>query len=470
VSITAIGSLASGSNKSGGTTDLALTPARNVAAGRFLVAFIFLDSVFSVFDPNNGEFAVYVTDSAGNLWSNIAAEVNKAAFFNSGTQGTIAVCQLQNALTTSDTITAHGAFLGTLIAKAMSVEEFDLGAGMRWARHHQAWSGHDDRGVDPNDLSIDLEASIEWLVLHVLANEGPSTDSFTWDSDYTQIVTAGTTGGADDSNVTVLGGYRIATLSSDSVEVTNTTSSTRDSVQTMAGICAVPALTFPQSGILDDFNRANEFPIDGGVWDTSGRTAFGSAEGSLVSNQGTGGGGSFFDAFYDDCVEVFATYSAVGGTDEWANLHIHASGDASLATMFGVASAAWVTNLRGGTGDVIYFAPTSGNQGDPITGYCLAFVPASAGEKWGIQRTQGPTGIGWVNHLWVDTGSGWFELAAIADTTVSPTTGGELAYGAINGNPRIDDFGGGKVPCSIWPQEFIRRPWRYKARDIDRQL
>lgn len=456
--ITAVGSLVAASDKDPATATLTVTPARDVAVGALLVAWIAWDSVFSVFDPNDGEFAVYVDDSVGNHWCNIACGVDRQGFFATGCQGTLAVCQLRNALTTADSITVHGAFAGTLIAKAVSIEEFDLGSGMRWCRHGGAWTIVEDRGTDPSDVSVDAGVSQEWLILHCLANEGPSTDSFTDDSDYTPITAAGTTGGAADSNVTVRGGYRITTLQTDTVTTTNLTS-VRDVIQVWAAICAVKPKPFSVTTIIDDANRADESPVDGGIWDTSGPTAFGASLGHLVSNKLAGGGGSFTLATYENCVDVFATYSVVGGTDQWANLHLFGAGNAATATMSGSGSAAWVTNLRGNTFDAIYFNRSSGNQGDPVSQELLAFIPASNGVKWGIQRTRGNAGVGgWVNHLWVDVGSGWQEVAALY-VHGATATAGALAFGVNTSGASIDDFGGGKFPCGtrFLPQIYRRQ-------------
>lgn len=445
MAITSIGSLCSGSNKSSGTTQLSLTPGRNVAAGRLLVAYIAWDSVFSVFQPNDGEFSVYVTDSADNHWCNIGAGTDQQAFFNSGAIVILAATQLRNALTTSDTITANGFFLGTLIAKAMSIEEFDLGTGMRWCRSGVEWSTVITNNADPGSVTHTPNRTREWLYVHALGNEGPSTDSFTWDADYTEITSAGTTGGGDDSNITILGGYRITTLSSDTVDVTNDTSSTRDCTQTMCAITAIePTPDFPTTPILDDFNRANEFPMDGGLWNTTD-TAFGSAQLTLDSNQARGGGGSFFDQFMEACVEVYATFSDVSG---WANLHVHAGGNASLANMVGEGSAAWEVSIFGNTGlDAIVFSNSSGNQGAPVSGSLWAFILAVDGHKWGIQRTLDPQfSTDYVNHLWVDVGSGWEEVAALYH--VAPTfNDGNLALGILDSGGRVDDFGGGQTLC-----------------------
>lgn len=88
---------------------------------------------------------------------------------------------------------------------------------------------------DPNAISLASMRSDAYLLIHAIASEGPSTDAFTQDSDYTTIVAAGTNaGGAPDADMTVRGGFRIATLTGDTVDVA--VANTRDYVQVLAAV------------------------------------------------------------------------------------------------------------------------------------------------------------------------------------------------------------------------------------------
>jgi hypothetical protein len=268
VAFSAVGSLGTNSSKTVGTT-LAITCARSVAAGRILVVWAMWDTG-STLHPN-------ITDSKGNIYTMIG--------WNShGSVGLTALyaCQVQVALTNTDTITLTGS---NLAAKAMSVEEYaGSGVPVRWARILQC-ATNVNLGSDPSSISLSSLDSQEYLLLHLLGAEAPSTDAYTWDADYTQITQAGTTGGVADTNVTILGGYRIATLTDDTVDVTSDTAD-RDYLQMFTALCeCTPYPTFPNTPLLDDFNRADEDPLSqSGEWETGTCKAGGNRDLRVASN------------------------------------------------------------------------------------------------------------------------------------------------------------------------------------------
>ena len=113
------------------------------------------------------------------------------------------------------------------------------------------------RATCPN-LTLSSLPSQAYLFLHILGVEGPDTDAYTWDADYTQITTTGTTGGTDTDNVHIRGGYRIATLTGDTVGITSTTAD-RDLVHGLFALGEVTlTATFPEYDLLDDFDRSDE--------------------------------------------------------------------------------------------------------------------------------------------------------------------------------------------------------------------
>lgn len=94
--------------------------------------------------------------------------------------------------------------------------------------------------VNDNTVAIGIDtflagefSAIDGLFLHVLGAEGANTDAYTWDADYTQFDGNGTTGAGAASNIHVRGGFRIANLATDTVDVTSTTGD-RDYAQVMA--------------------------------------------------------------------------------------------------------------------------------------------------------------------------------------------------------------------------------------------
>lgn len=443
MSISALGSLGTAHVKSAGA-DQTFSPSRTVPAGRLIVLWVARDSIFNVFLPTHGENFFSCFDSVGNLYSNVGAVTDRQGANATGAFTGIWVCQLAHDLTTSDTITITDGGVTACIAKALSVEEFDLGDGMRWAQNQTGWSSsiREDRNLDPGSVGVDLRFTAEWLVVHALGNEGPSTDSFTWDSSWTQVASDGTTGGAADSNITIRGGYKIATTNGETIDVANNTA-TRDVTQVMIGICAIKETPFPTTPILDNFNRANEDPLSGGGnWDTS-VWAFGSDGLAVVSNQAQGGGGSFWDDVWEGCAEVYATIAHYGGEPQ---MHLFAIGNSATATLEGVGLD-WPTNSG-----LLYFTK-SGLQGGASGTNIVVSAIGSDGTKIGIKRTKpGTASAKGENRLFLDRGSGWEEVAAyVFSGADAGYLSGRAAIGATNGTPKFDDFGGGEVQCFASP-------------------
>lgn len=449
MAITPIGSLGTANIKVA-AADLTFSPSRNVAAGRFVAIWVAWDSIFNIFLPTHGENFFSCYDSVGNWYSNVGAVTDRQGPNATGAFTGLWVAQLSVPLTTGDTIIVTDGGVGASFAKAMSVEEFDLGAGMRWAQNQDGWGGatQEVHNTQPSSVGVNLHFTQTWLVLHALGNEGPSTDSFTWDGAWTQITTSGTTGGSADSNITILGGYKIATTNSESINVTNNTAS-RDVTQVMIGICATPETTFPTTPILDDFNRADEDPLSGGGnWLTTS-TAFGSDWMAVSANQAVGGGGSFWDDVWEGCAEVYCTIADYGGEPQ---MHLFARGSAATATMQGVGLS-WPTSSG-----LLYFTK-SGLQGGASGTNIVVSAIAADGVKIGIKRTKSTTAaIHGENRLWVDRGGSWEEIAAYFFSGAPPEyLVGRAALACATSVPRFDDFGGGQVDCFARGRQQIYR-------------
>lgn len=73
-------------------------------------------------------------------------------------------------------------------------------------------------------------------------------------------------------------------------------------------------------------------------------------------------------------------------------------------------------------------------------------------------------------ELWRTTDSSddtsWEQILTVPDTTYRDNMYGVLGCTGLEDG--WSEFGGGVL--NNWPQEFIRRPWRYEGRAIDRQL
>ena len=256
-------------------TTLALTPTGTLPVGALAVVYVASDPSGDITPPGSTNPRWKVTDSVGNVWVTLGMHCQ-----NSGDEAGagIFVCQLTTALTTSDTVTLTSKH--TMTAKAMSLVEFSIGEGKKWCVQ-VAPTVSNNTASDPASLTHTPGASgIEYLWLHALAGEGPNTDAYTWDADYTEITGDGTTGGSADTNMHVRGGWRIASTTADTVDVTSDTAD-RDYAQVLIAVREVDYDSeFPTiAPVLDDFDRANEDPL-GAIW---GAGVNGSGKPSLTS-------------------------------------------------------------------------------------------------------------------------------------------------------------------------------------------
>ena len=428
MSIASVGDLGTASSKTTGTT-LSMSPARSVAVDQLIAIWAMWDTG-STLHPNP-------SDSKGNIYT-------MAGWGSHGDIGLVAIylCKVQVALATLDTITLTGS---SLDAKAMSAWEFSFTSSeMRWAKNRK-WSDGDGSslGGDPPAVTFGVMDSQEYLLLHALGAEAPSTDTYTWDADYTQITPAGTTGGVDDSNVTILGGWRIATLTDDTIDVTSDTAD-RDYVQVYIAISEHdPINEFPTTGILDDFNRADEEPLDAGEWDTTLGAGSGSRKLRVVLNQsangttGTGFGGQWrIDELVSAEAEGYCTLaSAPNGGSEGVGVIIMGGGASSSANKSGISAfyQEFTSGAFPGFDNVRY--DIEGFTGPSPVAVCA--VTLADGDKLGIEVRDK------LSNLWLDLGSGWNWYGAIYRNTFA--SGGKIGLEIQGTDPRVDDFGGGDI-------------------------
>lgn len=457
--ITPIGSLCSGANRST-SKFVTLNPGRSVAAGRVLVAWCAGDSIFNVGIPSDGHNYYKLSDSVGNVWHCIGAITDPSGFFRAGALGVLAVCQVKHALATTDTITfvADAVEPGVAYSLAMSIEEFDF-HGERWCVQEYG-SSFNSLGVDPGNIGKAMAgATREILFLHLLAAEAPSTDSYTWDGSWTQIASAGTNTGTPTDDITVLGGYKLSTAMTEAIDVDSNTADRRYGQVVNAIFPVKPGGAFPTTPLLDNFNRADEDPIDNGTWDTT-RFAFGGANLAVVSNQAKKAGGSWWLAMMERCGEAYVEIPVFG---RGAHIHFYGQGDSGHGDndMEGTG-AAWADEAFGTVdGSVLRFG-LSGQLGRVGGQVAIGYVKGMDGYKIGLKRLL-PSGIGGVrvDHLYVDIGSGWEETAAWHLVSGGTVLVGQMALACETGSPtaQLDNFGGGETACGrrFRPDYYRRR-------------
>lgn len=446
-----VGSRGSMNEKSVNQTGV-ISPSATVSAGNLLGVWVAWQSHY-FFGPDGSQNLHHgCIDSVGNIYNTLVS------WYTPGGAGTyigLFMTEVTTAITTSDTITVT--FFGTGgQTKAISLWEFSKDPTKRWAYVRDQSNGAGAFPGDPPSVTLSsLPSGKEYLLLHVLGSQGPNTDSFTWDSDYTQITGDGTTGGADSSNITLRGGFRIATLTTDTVDVTSDTAD-RNCDNAIMAICEVEGEGFPRASVVDNFNRADEDPLDNGTWDTTKTPGFGTAKLKVATNvvamsSGTGEGSQ---QWIDEatgheaaCAEVFATLSTRGAM----NLYWLGTGDGGLATLDALcvgSNPESATNV----GSRMYQGD-AGNQGNIASGVVISsWFDMQSGDKVGGQW------ISPVLHLWLDDGSGWRWVSA--DYRTSAPTIRDQGFFAMSTQgdtaTRIDDFGFG-FGCLRAQQQIIRR-------------
>jgi hypothetical protein len=479
----ALGSLGSASEYNFSKYTLELSPSSDVPAGDLVVVWVAWTSHY-FFGPDGGQTPeLSCTDDAGNRYLQLFSTYGT---IGSSWQG-MYVSQLRNDLTTADTITLKHFGPG---AKAASIERFSLDPDRRWAFLRDNRPGTNQHaGTDPAALTISgLDASREYLLLHSLVSYGQAADGFSsWDSDYSQIVGDGTSGHGNGGGAPtpgdqqIRGGYRIVTgLSSDTVDVT-ASGTTRDTMQAIAALVSIEPdedfPDFPNTPLIDDFNRANEDPADGGIWDTVGvQPGFGSPRTRVVSNQnaesgspGAGSGSQWTLEFVEteeDAgeYEEYGTQAVVG---DLVMLFGNGNGSASTVDANGVGYRdSAMRALNGATvpiGATIFGSATfNGDLPTDIVG--IVWGANANGTKIGMQQL---TVELWTIHLFMDFGSGWEWVCAIAPAR-SPDFRAEGHWGVgFEGDvaTRLDDFGGG--PLEREAPQIIRRPPDPGGRRID---
>jgi ABC-type antimicrobial peptide transport system permease subunit len=181
---------------------------------------------------------------------------------------------------------------------------------------------------------------------------------------------------------------------------------------------------FPQTGILDDFNRADEGPPPSLSWasieETNGLV--------VLSNQlagdpaGSGGGIALWLAETDQDCEVY--FTVVTRPGESANVSLYARNNIS-------ASYELLISRSDVDGDYVELYAT----GDLLETY---FIDWQDGDSFGMQLV-GSTIVSYYRPV----GGNWDPLGTIVDA--SNLAGGYLAVSMYDNTARIDGFGGGDI-------------------------
>lgn len=476
---TSVGSLGAAAGPKTGNFYLPFSFSRDVDVGAVVVLWFGWDSVWSVFSPR--EDIIRVEDSVGNWWSRLGDRSAHSCFAQCGAMTSLFISQLKYPIPTGATITGavgYGGAPGLLECRVVSAWEFALPDGYGWAATGEGATVFEQGPGTGVSLTWTPGEVQEYLFLYGNAVEGPfDTDVYTDSAGFTPIDAAGTSGGVADSNVSLHGGWKIETNST--VTSSPTISPARDNTHVVVGVLPVfKSTTFPHTPIIDDFNRADESPLDGGIWVpgldeagpnesvTTGPSSPGTRVLQIISDEAAAGGAGLGDGAggqatviqYDcDDMEVYATYSVIPENAGGVHLFIHHRGATDDANASGWSLAFGLVGLQ--------FTPTDwwglrlgiqGNQGVPDGNTVWFEFPDRYGPQPGDVWRLGMQRFHKTNHLWIDTGAGWEWLAARRD--LGGNTSGRLGLAIWDSISRVDDFGGGPT-CFI-----VNMNWRYAQR------
>ena len=195
-----------------------------------------------------------ITDTGSNTYTKAVEFCNGNGSAQTG--GTISIWYsvLTTAISvdTFDALTVNFSNNTSRDAAAIAAGEFTKGAGTTISVAGSSTLATD--GADPGDITLGSLSSREYLWIWGLAAEGPNTDAYTYDADYTGIGTVGTTGGAAGSNIHLRHQYRIMTGTTDTVAISSDTAD-RDYAQALVAFYEVSSVAASKPFLQNRWNR-----------------------------------------------------------------------------------------------------------------------------------------------------------------------------------------------------------------------
>jgi hypothetical protein len=241
------GTLGSNQSKVANQTSIQMTTSAVAEADTLVVVFVAVDNNQTT-DGDEGA-VTSIVDSAGNTWVKIAEFCNGQGSAQAGATISVWKSVIATEIASGGTITANLSNSASRDATAISAWKFTKAASVTVEIGGTPATLATD-ALDPGAITLGSLASRAYLWIHGLAGEGPQTDAYTWDADYSQITGNGTTGSSAASNMHVRGGYRIFTGTTDTVDVTSTTAD-RDYAQILAALYEGSAVYHKSAAITE---------------------------------------------------------------------------------------------------------------------------------------------------------------------------------------------------------------------------
>ena len=201
-------------------------------------------------------------------------------------------------------------------------------------------------------------------------------------------------------------------------------------------------MLFPTTGILDNFNRADENPLsDGGNW--SGPIFPGDQRHQVLTNLAAGAG-AFPESYrsnttYGPDAECFFTIQTLPATGEYVSPWVRMQ--TPNTTGLDGYTVTW-TKLAGV--DSLQLFRIDNTVGTQLG--ATVSLEMGAGDRLGIEA------IGSVISVYVNQGSGWVQQISATDATYGAA--GNIGMDSSETTYRIDDFGGGTA-AAVTPQRTL---------------
>lgn len=210
-----------GANTKTAGTQVSGSPSGNIVVGA--VCFVgCITNNFGTSDGNTSEHSI--TDTDGNVWTKLHEYTNAEGAAAAGVTVSVFATKVTAQIDTTDSITLTCA--NSVTAKAICFWEASVAGGMTFQVAGTPQNGDVTANAIGPSMVISGLGSAEYLFLAMDGLEGPSTDTYTRDADYTSAASRGTTGSTDDTNVTGYLSRRIFTGTGDTFASSN--SSARD--------------------------------------------------------------------------------------------------------------------------------------------------------------------------------------------------------------------------------------------------
>lgn len=193
-----------------------------------------------------GDEDLTITDISGNTWTKQAG-AQVAVGGENGTWAAIITSLITTEIPKGGWIKATIGTGARLTNRGLAVYTFAIEDNSFLTRQDRTHAH--TAAADPASLSLSNLPYRKYLLLHCVAAEAAPSDTYTWDSDYTQFTSIGHDGGGSTNSNTLLGSYRIAELTSDTIDITSITGD-RDYTQLLAALYtkAIPRIDITLGG------------------------------------------------------------------------------------------------------------------------------------------------------------------------------------------------------------------------------